>query len=386
MKIYSLFFQVVRRSVFPAMIMFIAVTVFVSILVTNFSGQSAETDAFEISKLSLAVINRDSSEISEKYSDYLISCCKIKEIEDNEEAMNDALFYAQVNCIAIIPEGFGNAFGTDSQMKIQIKQRPESSASTMLSTMTDNYLSTAAMYLKGTGKIDYDAVLSDMNVSAESKLLTSEVSTANKAARLYFTNYLTYALMGALITCTGMSMSIFNNADLRRRTSCSAVKSNSYLLQILLGNITVCIGVYLMMIICGAVLYPEDIFSEQSLWWYLSSFVMAITCQCVAFFFASFVKSTAFSAVSNLVTLGCCFLGGVFVPQEFLSDTVRKTAIINPAFWYVSANEKIGTLSSFDLSNVTPVLADMGRLLLFALLFGSAAMVIYSKKAVADNV
>ena len=140
------------------------------------------------------------------------------------------------------------------------------------------------------------------------------------------------------------------------------------------------------MLLLSLVLFPDGAFDAESLWLYLSGLAMSITCLCLGFFISSFVKKNAASAVSNVLTLGCCFLGGVFVPQQYLSETVKKIAVINPAYWYVSANNKISKLESFTLDSLSSAFMDIGRLLMFALVFAAAALVIYRKKSVSDNV
>ena len=57
------------------------------------------------------------------------------------------------------------------------------------------------------------------------------------------------------------------------------------------------------------------------------------------------------SVIRNLLGLGMAFLGGVFVPQNMLSDEVLAVARFLPTYWYVRANNMLAGFSTeiFDM-------------------------------------
>ena len=42
----------------------------------------------------------------------------------------------------------------------------------------------------------------------------------------------------------------------------------------------------------------------------------------------------AISGVNNIFIMGSCFVGGIFVPSEFLPDVVNKIAAFTPTYWF----------------------------------------------------
>ncbi|MGL5380126.1 ABC transporter permease, partial [Clostridium sp.] len=103
----------------------------------------------------------------------------------------------------------------------------------------------------------------------------------------------------------------------------------------------------------------------------------------IGFLISNLVSSrNAMSAAANVVSLGCCFLSGVFVPQELLGDTVLKIASFNPTFWYVKANNSISTLVNFNKETLTPIISSMLIMLGFAIAILSITLVIIKKKSV----
>lgn len=65
-------------------------------------------------------------------------------------------------------------------------------------------------------------------------------------------------------------------------------------------------------------------------------------------FFAGTVakNNDTLSGINNVLGLGLCFLGGVFVPQEFFGEAVLKVAKFFPTYWYVKANTAISSMAT----------------------------------------
>ena len=86
----------------------------------------------------------------------------------------------------------------------------------------------------------------------------------------------------------------------------------------------------------------------------------------------------------NVIALGTCFLGGSFVPQEFLSESVKVTAIVNPVYWFVKANNIINSISSYTFKNLKTAFVCMGIEIIFALVFLSITLIIVKHKRTQD--
>ncbi len=66
------------------------------------------------------------------------------------------------------------------------------------------------------------------------------------------------------------------------------------------------------------------------------------------------------------MTLGICFLSGVFLDQAFLGETVLKFAGFSPGFWYIKAVNGIKEMTAFDSESLKPILSCMFIQLAFA--------------------
>ena len=86
------------------------------------------------------------------------------------------------------------------------------------------------------------------------------------------------------------------------------------------------------------------------------------------------------SAAANVISLGCCFISGVFVPQEYLGDTVLSIAKFNPTYWYVKANDEISVLVNYNKENLMPIFISMLIVFGFAIAIYALTLVIIKQK------
>lgn len=77
----------------------------------------------------------------------------------------------------------------------------------------------------------------------------------------------------------------------------------------------------------------------------------------------------AIAGINNIFIMGSCFVGGVFVPSEFLPDVVNKIAAFTPTYWFAQNNELIGRTVDFDQVFLDTFLFQSAVLLAFAAAF-----------------
>jgi len=65
------------------------------------------------------------------------------------------------------------------------------------------------------------------------------------------------------------------------------------------------------------------------------------------------------SAAANVFSLGSCFISGVFVPQDLMSNTVLKIASFTPNYWFVKANNSISPIEPARLISIANKMKDL---------------------------
>jgi len=124
----------------------------------------------------------------------------------------------------------------------------------------------------------------------------------------------------------------------------------------------------------AVIMYNTDFFSMKGLLYVSNSVVFLLIAMSIVYFISYFVQSTStLSMISNVLGLGLSFLGGIFVPLEFMSSGVVAFAKFLPTYWYVKANQIVDTYTGTS-EQINTFLSYIGIESIFALAIFSAAL------------
>ncbi|NMA92423.1 MAG: ABC transporter permease, partial [Firmicutes bacterium] len=118
MAVFKAYFKVMRGSV---LMLAISLSVFMGLaLLFSFVAPGVAIQEFESARTPLAVINRDGEALLARgLANYLAESYQVVSLIDDEEKLQDALFYRKVEYIAIIPAGFSAAFMAGDDCSLQ---------------------------------------------------------------------------------------------------------------------------------------------------------------------------------------------------------------------------------------------------------------------------
>lgn len=71
---------------------------------------------------------------------------------------------------------------------------------------------------------------------------------------------------------------------------------------------------------------------------------------------------------------------GAFVPMEWLPDSVLAIAHIIPTYYYISTNEILKTIETFNLETLKPIITNMAIMIGFAIIFIVFTNIVSKKK------
>ena len=135
------------------------------------------------------------------------------------------------------------------------------------------------------------------------------------------------------------------------------------------------LGLWLLFMISGALL-NEEFYRGRALLAVLNSFVFILISTGIAILIASFNPGrVGVNVLSNIISLGMCFLCGIFVPQEVLSDSVLSAARFLPAYWYIRVNNMLSGVSG-EIFSSSLCMKFIGIEVLFALAIFAAALTV----------
>ncbi|HHX10493.1 MAG TPA: ABC transporter permease [Firmicutes bacterium] len=382
MQVFKAYFKVMRGCAMPLVI---NLSVFVGLAVLFASvAPDALPDGFDPVKSPVAVINRDGDgEIAQGLVDYLSQVCRLVQYPDDVDKLQDALFHRMVEYIAIIPEGFSNAFMSGEECAIQKVIVPNSTSSHYVDMSINKFLNTVNLYRQYVKPVSpaglIAAVIDDLSVDVPVTLETGRgMSEDDRPGHSYYYRYCAYGLLAMVTMGISSIMMAFNRPDLLLRNWASPLPRRSISVQLALGHGVFALGCWAILMLLGLVLHGRALISSGVAGLYaLNTLVFAAVCTAIGFVVGNSVKSTGAQAGAvNIIALGMSFLGGVFVPQSAMSKQVLAVGKFLPSYWFVRANDAISGISVFTLERLSPILSSILIQLGFAVAILSVTLLI----------
>lgn len=341
MQVFKACLKIIRHNA-TAMMIYLGIFIVFVVMITIWNPQTKAED-FTLSKPRVTIINEDISNlVSEDLVSYLSTFAVIADIEDKEENLTDALFFRQTEYILRIPIGFGAAFlSGKNNLELIRTTLPDSYQGAYIDQLINKYLSTAQLYFSSDPNRDIKATLtqvrSDLAISAN-----ISVESANSGlsfnSLIYFFIFLAYSATAIMILGVTSLMISFQNQDIKRRNFSSPLKLTDYNLQLILGNLMFALASGILLSLTSLFFFSSLPDTKRWLLLVLNTFVFIFTITCMSFLLSQFIRSRgAQQAAANVVSLGTCFISGVFVPQEMLGDNVLAAASFTPTYWYIRA-------------------------------------------------
>ena len=382
MTVFKTFLKVLNACKVP-IIMYTAFLI-------GFGGINMQTSDnstnFVASKPDVYIVNNDQDKgITKDLINYIDDNSNIIKLKSDDEAINDALFYRDVNYIIYIPENFREDFLNNKNPKIEIKSTGDYQAS-LAEMMLNRYMKFANTYNKSLD--DEKEIISKVNttLSKETKIkVTSKLDTYKLANMSFYYNFANYSILAGCVYVICLILSSFKAENIRKRTIISSMDYKEYNRKLLLSNGLFTLCLWLLYVILSFILLGTSMFSMHGLIYILNSFVFSLCALSIAFLIANLVSDkNAINGIVNVVALGSSFLCGSFVPMEWLPDVVLKIAHVLPSYWYIKSNELLTSIEVFNMDTLKPIFINMIVILIFTLVFIIITNIVSKKKQIME--
>ena len=378
MTVFKTFLKILNKNKFIVILYTVILLIFSAV-----NMQTSENNmSFVASKPDVMIVNYDNNDgITKDLIRYMKNNSNIIDLGDDEEEINDGLFYREVNYIIYIPENFNNDFMNGDDPEIQVKSTGDY-ASSLAEMFVSRYINVAKIYRNIIN--DEDELISKINETLSKQTvveITSKLDTNALSDATYYFNFESYAILACLIYVICLILSIFNDEKIRKRTVISSTnyKKNNRIL--LLSNCLYSFVVWLFYLFLSFIFVGDIMFSVHGFLYALNSLIFTMSAVSIAFFLGNLVQSkNAISGIVNVIALGSSFLCGAFIPMMWLPDYVLKIAHILPTYYYIKTNDALTTLEVVNFDSLKPLLMNMGIILVFVIVFIILTNIVSNKK------
>ena len=339
---------------------------------------------FEDSKPSVLIVNKDSEDnITKGFEDYISKHSEIKDIDTkDEDKINDAIFYRDVNYVIYIPKDFGKNLLDGKNPSLEYKSCGDEYSS-YAQMMVEKYIKTVLIY-----KDYYSGVelISKVNkvVDKDTKVyMNTTLDTSKLSSMTQYFNILNYALLAGCVYCISMILASLNDETVRKRTIISSFNYKKYNRIVLLSNSIVIFAMWILYMILALILFKDLMFSSNGLGYVINSFVFTICSLTIGFLIGNITQNkNAIGGIVNVIALGTSFLCGCFVPFEYMPDYVLKIAHILPTYYYVANNQLIKTMEVFYFESIKPLLINGAVIVISSFIFVAVTNYVSKRKQI----
>jgi len=380
MIIAKTFWKIVKKYKF-IIIMF-------SIIQIIFAGFNMKTSdntiAFSAEKPDVLIINNDKNiGVTQNLIKYIEKHCNIVDINENEDAINDALFYRDVSYVIYIPENYREDFLSNKDPEIKVKSTNDASAS-LAETMLSQYMKVSNIYIGYVN--DENELIEKINTTLDKEIdveMTSKLDTDNLEKATFYYNFLTYSMLSICIYIVCMILASFKEKNILKRTTVSSTNYKKINKEILIQSGVLVTIIWIFFIILSFIFVGNIMFTFHGMVLMINSFIFMICATTIAFLLGNIVNNKdALMGIVNVIGLGSSFLCGAFVPVQFLPDFVLKIAHLLPAYWFIQTNEAVKTIEKINFDSLNQIFLNMGIIIIFAFIFIVFSNIVTKRKRV----
>lgn len=367
MTVFNTFWKVINKYKGTIILFTIMLVAFGGINTTS----SNSTVDFTNSKPDIAIVNKDENKgLTKNLISYLKKNTNVKDIKNEEEALDDALFYREVNYIIYIPKDYHNDVLSGKTPEIDIKTVGDYTSS-LAEMLLTRYLKIQSIYSKNISNEQELVKAINQNLTKTAEItITSKIDTSKTSKVSRYFNFASYSIMFIIIFVICMVSASFNEKTIKKRTIISSMNYKTHNKYILRASFIYSSLVWLLYMILGVVLFSSTMLSIRGLIYSLNAFIFTFSSLTLALLLSTLINDkNAVNGIVNVIALGSAFLCGAFIPTEWLPESVITISHIFPTYWYVNSNDLLTNLQSINMTTLKPILINMLVVIIFSVTF-----------------
>lgn len=345
MTVFKCYMKILKNNI--GLVSIYLVIFFSIAMALQASAKKNHLEDFEKTRIDLAIADQDDSTLSHALTDYLKTIHNVYEISAEPTVMQEELFYRNAEYIVQIPKDFYETCIVDEN-PLSVTKVPGSYSSFYVDQQINVWLNSIRTYTAA-GFSQEEAASAALEQSASEVTMYQDDETAIETpGYTYYFRYIPYLFLAVLCYSMGYILLTFRKEDIQKRMLASAISTRRQNLEGLLAMFTISLVLWLIVVAGAGIMYGNELLTSKVLGYYLlNTFLMLTIALSLAYLIGLFIKnSNMLNGITNIVSLGMCFLSGVFVPMSIMDKKVLKIAQFLPVYWYEIINE---TLSRYHI-------------------------------------
>ena len=367
MIVFSTFWRIVKKYKGTILLYTVMLIMFGGINLTS----NSTNDMFTPTKPNIFIVNKDSNMgLTKNLINYLKKNTNVVSLEDDEEKINDALFYRDISYVIYIPKNYSKDVLDKKDVTINIKSSKDYTSS-LTEMMLDKYLNVQSNLVNITNNQDELVNMINNTLDVNSEVIVSsklDNSYLNKVSR-YF-NFGSYSLLAVIIFIVTLVINSFKENTINKRIIVSSFNYKKHNSLLMLSSFVYSLIVWVLFSLLSVILLGKDMISLRGILYFVNTFMFVMPSLSFGILISTLVNNKdSIGGIVNVVSLGSAFLCGAFIPTEYLPKIVLSIAHVFPAYYFIDSNNLLSSMEIINFSNLTPVFINYFVLIIFMFIF-----------------
>ena len=367
MIVFSTFWRIVKKYKGTILLYTVMLIMFGGINLTS----NSTNDMFTPTKPNIFIVNKDSNMgLTKNLINYLKKNTNVVSLEDDEEKINDALFYRDISYVIYIPKNYSKDVLDKKDVTIDIKSSKDYTSS-LTEMMLDKYLNVQSNLVNITNNQDELVNMINNTLDVNSEVVVSsklDNSYLNRVSR-YF-NFGSYSLLAVIIFIVTLVINSFKENAINKRIIVSSFNYKKHNSLLMLSSFVYSLIVWVLFSLLSVILLGKDMISLRGILYFVNTFMFIMPTLSFGILISTLVNNKdSIGGIVNVVSLGSAFLCGAFIPTEYLPKIVLSIAHIFPAYYFIDSNNLLSSMEIINFSNLIPVFINYFVLIIFMLIF-----------------
>lgn len=367
MIVFSTFWRIVKKYKGTILLYTVMLIMFGGINLTS----NSTNDMFTPTKPNIFIVNKDSNmELTKNLINYLKKNTNVVSLEDDEEKINDALFYRDISYVIYIPKNYSKDVLDKKDVTIDIKSSKDYTSS-LTEMMLDKYLNVQSNLVNITNNQDELVNMINNTLDINSEVVVNsklDNSYLNRVSR-YF-NFGSYSLLAVIIFIVTLVINSFKENTINKRIIVSSINYKKHNSLLMLSSFVYSLIVWVLFSLLSVILLGKDMISLRGILYFVNTFMFVMPTLSFGILISTLVNNKdSIGGIVNVVSLGSAFLCGAFIPTEYLPKIVLSIAHVFPAYYFIDSNNLLSSMEIINFSNLTPVFINYFELIIFMLIF-----------------
>lgn len=329
-------------------LLYVAIFFGCTILFQSTAGKT-ET-SYQAEKLNIGIVDEDGGSLAESLTEYLGNLHHLIPVENDVSEIQEKLYYREVDYVVRIPKNFYKKC-IEGDEKLSVTKIPDTYSGSYVDQQINSFLNNARTY-QASGFTEAESASALEKTQSVKVTFSNDEKSIEDAPYVYYFRYMPYLFLALFGFVMGNILIVFQNPNLKKRMAASPVSGRRQSLEGILCLSLAGLTLWIFVIVIGILFYGRDFYtSENFVYYLLNSASMLFVDIALAYLMGTIAPNRdALTGIANIISLGMCFLGGVFVPLEFMGSHVKAVSHFLPVYWYEKANDLLANFAHMTVS------------------------------------